>query len=96
MGYTKTIVTGFSWVGAIRIAIRGITLLKTAIIARILSPSQLGVFTIATLVLGSRSALSVGGCLSYANPRMPIIVCNPRIPILICQSSYAILICQSS
>lgn len=61
MGYTKTIVTGFSWVGAIRIAIRAITLLKTAIIARILSPSQLGVFTIATLVLAFIDVLTETG-----------------------------------
>lgn len=51
MGYTKQALTGISWVGAIRVITRFLTVFKTAIIARILTPTQFGVFGIATLVL---------------------------------------------
>lgn len=51
MGYTKEAIKGFSWIGAIRITTRFLSLLKNVVIARILSPYQFGAFGIATLVL---------------------------------------------
>lgn len=51
MGYFKSTVKGVSWVGGFRIFTRGISFFRTIIIARILVPSQFGVYSIATLVL---------------------------------------------
>lgn len=52
MGYFKTTVSGISWSAAGRWFIRGLTLIRVIILARILLPSQFGTFGIATLVLG--------------------------------------------
>lgn len=51
MGYTKKAVIGFSWLSAFRIVTRVVSLGKTAIVARFLSPAQFGLFGIATLLL---------------------------------------------
>lgn len=51
MGYTKSAFRGISWISAFRIFSRLVSFLKIAVVARILSPSQFGVFGIATLVL---------------------------------------------
>lgn len=51
MGYKKDIFRGISWLGAFRIVTRGMSFVRTAIIARILSPSDFGLFGIATLTL---------------------------------------------
>jgi len=51
MGYTKDTIKGFSWIGGVRVVIRGLVFFKTLIIARILTPSQFGVFGIVTLLL---------------------------------------------
>lgn len=52
MGYTKDAIKSISWVGAFRVSMRAITLVRTAILARLLTPSQFGTFGIALLVLG--------------------------------------------
>lgn len=51
MGYTKEALKGFTFVGLIRVFTRVLSLVKTIIIARILSPYQFGLFGIATLIL---------------------------------------------
>lgn len=51
MGYTIQAIKGVSWMGAIRLVTRLLSLSKTLVIARILSPSQFGTFGIANLVL---------------------------------------------
>jgi O-antigen/teichoic acid export membrane protein len=51
MGYTKLAITGFSWLTAFRFVTRGVSLGKTALVARFLTPSQFGLFGIATLLL---------------------------------------------
>lgn len=51
MGYTREAIKGFSFLGAVRIITRIISLLKNVVIARILSPYQFGAFGITTLVL---------------------------------------------
>lgn len=51
MGYTKTAIKGFSWLTGLRFIARGFSVLKTMIVARFLSPSQFGLFGIASLVL---------------------------------------------
>jgi len=52
MGYTKEVVKGLSWVTLQRGFLKVLVFLKTAILARILTPTQFGVFGIATLILG--------------------------------------------
>lgn len=52
MGYIKETIKGISWVGAYRVANRLMTVIKTAILARLLLPVQFGIFGIAMLALG--------------------------------------------
>lgn len=51
MGYSIHAIKGISWMSAFRVISRGITIAKIAIIARVLGPSLIGVFGIASLVL---------------------------------------------
>lgn len=51
MSYTKTIIRGVSWVSGLRIFTRIFSFLKIAILARILSPQEFGIFGIASLAL---------------------------------------------
>lgn len=51
VGYTKVALKGISWLGGSRIINRVITVARIIIIARILTPSQLGIFAIASIVL---------------------------------------------
>ncbi len=51
MGYSKNAISGISWMTAFRITSRLIAFIKIIIIARILAPSELGVFGIATMAL---------------------------------------------
>jgi O-antigen/teichoic acid export membrane protein len=52
MGYLKTTINSISWSVAQRWVIRGLAFVRIAILARLLLPVQIGVFGIATLVLG--------------------------------------------
>lgn len=49
MGYKKEILKGVSWAGALRLSTRIVSFLRTVLLARILSPSQFGVYGIALL-----------------------------------------------
>ena len=51
MGYSSSAFKGVSWMGFLRISTRLITFVRLAILARILTPQQFGVFGIATLFL---------------------------------------------
>jgi len=51
MGYYKDTVRGISWIGGLRLFTRLISFARTAVIARILSPEQFGLFGIASLAL---------------------------------------------
>lgn len=51
MGYSRDAMKGVSWLGAFRIVTRVLSFVRTAITARRLSPSQVGIFGIATIVL---------------------------------------------
>jgi O-antigen/teichoic acid export membrane protein len=61
MGYKKDVIKGFSWLGAFRLITRGLSFIRTAIIARLLTPSQVGVFAIATIVLSFMEILTETG-----------------------------------
>jgi len=51
MGYKKTAITGVSWMSFFRIITRVLSFLKIAVLARILTPTQFGIFGIGFLVL---------------------------------------------
>ena len=51
MGYFKTSIKGVSWMGALRGLTRSLVYIKIAILARILSPNEFGIFGIASLAL---------------------------------------------
>ncbi len=50
MGYTKDTIRGVGWVGGLRLITRIVSFARIAILARLLSPVQFGVFGIAMLV----------------------------------------------
>ncbi len=52
MNYFPTAFKGASWFSVLRIVIRGLSIVKIAILARLLLPSQFGEFGIATILLG--------------------------------------------
>ncbi len=52
MGYAKEAIKGVSWLGFLRVAIRGVSYVRIAILARLLTPVQFGISDIALLVLG--------------------------------------------
>jgi O-antigen/teichoic acid export membrane protein len=52
MGYAKTALAGMSWVALMRGMTRGLSVLRTIILARLLTPEQFGLFGIAAVVLG--------------------------------------------
>lgn len=61
MSYKKKTITGISWMSIFRIATRAVVLVKLAVVARILTPSQFGVFGIASLVLSLLEVLTETG-----------------------------------
>lgn len=52
MGYQKTAIKGITWMSTLRLFLRLSSLLRTIILARLLTPNDFGVFGIATIVLG--------------------------------------------
>lgn len=61
MGYFKDTLKGISWMTALRGFMRGLAIIKIAILARILAPSQFGNYGIALLVLGFLEVLTETG-----------------------------------
>lgn len=61
MGYTRNAIKGISWMTLLRVSTRGITFLRLAILARILTPAQFGVFGVATIVLSFLEVLTETG-----------------------------------
>lgn len=51
MGYKRDTIRGVSWLGAFRIVTRIMSFVRTAIVARILTPKDFGLFGIATITL---------------------------------------------
>ncbi len=61
MGYTKIAIKGISWMSIFRVVTRILSFLKIAVLARVLTPSQFGVFGIASLVLAFLEILTETG-----------------------------------
>lgn len=51
MGFYKQTLKGITWMGALRVVVRLLTFIRLAILARLLSPNEFGLFGIASLVL---------------------------------------------
>lgn len=51
MGFRKTAVSGVGWIGGLRIATRLVTLIKIAVLARLLTPHEFGRFGAAAMAL---------------------------------------------
>lgn len=51
MGYTKDAIKGVSWITGLRVLTRLITFVRLAVLGRLLTPAQFGLFGIASLVL---------------------------------------------
>lgn len=61
MSYTKNALLGFSWQTILKFATAGLTLGKIFILARILSPSDFGLFSLITIALGVSEATTETG-----------------------------------
>jgi O-antigen/teichoic acid export membrane protein len=61
MGYFKDTFRGVTWMTSLRVLTRGLAVVKIAILARILVPSQFGNYGIALLVLGFLEVLTETG-----------------------------------
>ncbi|HET7098954.1 MAG TPA: oligosaccharide flippase family protein [Patescibacteria group bacterium] len=61
MGYFKETLSGLGWMSALRAVVRGLAIIKIAILARILLPEQFGTYGIALLVLGLLEILTETG-----------------------------------
>jgi len=61
MGYTNSAIKGVSWMSGARFINRILTFVKIAVLARVLTPTQFGVFGIATLLLALLEILTETG-----------------------------------
>lgn len=61
MGYLRDTVSGVSWVGMSRLLIRGMSIIKIPLLARFLTKPQIGVYSIAILVLAFLELLTEAG-----------------------------------
>ncbi len=61
MGYTKKIITGFSWETVLKVCTYGLTLIKIYILARILNPADFGLFSLVLIALGISESMTQTG-----------------------------------
>lgn len=61
MGYTKKVIAGFSWDTLLKLSTYFLTIIKIYILARILSPSDFGVFSLVVIALGLSEAMTQTG-----------------------------------
>jgi O-antigen/teichoic acid export membrane protein len=61
VGYVRSALTGFGWMGGFRVVTRAFSIVRTIILARILSPSQFGVYGIVLIVLAVLELLTETG-----------------------------------
>lgn len=61
MGYTKNTIKGISWMSASRFIFRGFSFIKIFFLARFLTPTQFGLFGIASLLLSLLETLTETG-----------------------------------
>jgi PST family polysaccharide transporter/lipopolysaccharide exporter len=52
MGYAKQAIVGFGWNSFLKIAVSGLAIIKIAVLARLLSPDDFGLFSLVMIALG--------------------------------------------
>jgi PST family polysaccharide transporter len=58
MGYSKTAFKGISWMGGLQFSLRSLTFIKFLVMAKLLTPYQIGLFGIATIAVGFLETIS--------------------------------------
>ncbi len=61
MGYTKKAISGFSWEAILRVLTYALTIVKIYFLARILDPSDFGLFSLTAIALGISEAITQTG-----------------------------------
>lgn len=61
MGYTKNAIAGFSWQTILKLATSIMTLVKISVLARLLSPTDFGLFSLTAVALGITESLTQTG-----------------------------------
>lgn len=61
MGYSISTIKGISWMGMLRVSSRVISIVRTSILARILTPAQFGSFSIVSIVLAFTEIITETG-----------------------------------
>ncbi len=61
MGYTRSAIEGFGWNTGLKLAGNLITLLKISVLARLLTPTDFGLFSLVAIALGLTEALTETG-----------------------------------
>lgn len=61
MGYQRNVISGFSWQTTLKVFSNGLSLLKIVILARLLSPTDFGLFSLIVIALGIMEALTETG-----------------------------------
>ena len=61
MGYTRSALAGFGWQTALKLATNIIAVAKLAVLARLLSPADFGVFSLVTIALGLTESFTQTG-----------------------------------
>lgn len=61
MGYSQQTLSGFSWQTVLKFVISGITFVKIIILARLLSPTDFGIFSLVAIALGITEAITQTG-----------------------------------
>lgn len=61
MGYSKKVITGFSWDSLLKLAVYALTVLKIYFLARILDPADFGLFSLVVIAIGIGEAVTQTG-----------------------------------
>lgn len=61
MGYTKKVISGFSWDAVLRLSTYALTIIKIYFLARILNPTDFGLFSLTAVALGIGEAITQTG-----------------------------------
>ncbi|HQM15792.1 MAG TPA: oligosaccharide flippase family protein [Candidatus Woesebacteria bacterium] len=61
MGYSHKVITGFSWDSVLNLFLYLLTIIKTFFLARVLSPSEFGLFSLVIIALGISEAITQTG-----------------------------------
>lgn len=99
MDYKKTVISGVGWMGLLRISSRLVTILKTAVLARILTPADFGLFGAAALSLSLFETLTETGinqAVIYSEKKAEDLLNSAWVTAIIRGSLIAVMIAASA